>query len=141
MNDVDNTGDGGSNPHPLTPLTESELVELKANDPDAWWTTVIWGPGATQHSKRCPSCSELGVRVGSNFRAPSKGDDKAWAEIQRMIDDGGKDMTAEFEFCPTVEEWEEMKAEASRRKERMAKEEDWVREKKRRIAALGLRAG
>ena len=61
--------------HGLEPLSEEDIVWLKRHDPEAWWTPVI-GMG-DEHHKRCPSCGEKGVRVGSNFRVPRKKDDKA----------------------------------------------------------------
>jgi hypothetical protein len=93
------------------PLTEEEFEFVKARDPELWWTEFVWRPkvngGSPCHLVRCPSCRKNAVRVGSNFRIPKKRDEKAWKEIQGMIE-RGDDMVAKFEFCATTEEHEKM---------------------------------
>jgi hypothetical protein len=93
------------------PLSDEDLAWLRQYDPEAWWTRLV-GLGH-DHAKRCPCCGGPGVRVGSNFRVPARKDEKGWKELERMVGQG-VDMLAEFEFCPTVEMWEEMAREAGR---------------------------
>jgi hypothetical protein len=92
-------------------LSDEDLAWLRKYDPEAWWTRLL-GLGH-DHAKRCPCCGGPGVRVGSNFRVPARKDEKGWKELERMVGQG-VDMLAEFEFCPTVEMWEEMAGEAGR---------------------------
>lgn len=80
--------------------------------PDLWWTELVEGfpyPGkeSKMHRKRCPSCGQAVVRVGSNFRVPKRGDEKAWGEIEKMIEEE-VDLEAKFSSCWTIEEHEVM---------------------------------
>jgi len=52
--------------------------------------------------KRCPGCGGGVIRVGSNFRVPKRNDEKAWKEIEAMIEEG-VDMVARFSACATIE--------------------------------------
>ena len=90
-------------------LTRAEVRDLLALNGYSWWETHI-GPGA-KHYKGSPGSGEEVVRVGSKFLVPTRTDEKAWKEREEMIE-RGKDKCAKFEFCPTVEEWSEMVAEA-----------------------------
>ncbi|OCT52420.1 hypothetical protein CLCR_10346 [Cladophialophora carrionii] len=111
----DGKGDGDS--LEPGPLSDDDLAWLRDHDPEVWWTRVV-GVGH-DHAKRCPGCGGSGVRVGSNFRVPARKDERAWKELERMVSQG-VDMLAEFEFCPTVEVWEEMAREAERVKRKEA---------------------
>ena len=95
------------------PLTKEEMDELKKWVPEMWWTRItegrppirrLGGEAATirQDRKRCPSCGSAAVRVGSNFRAPKRRNDKAWRGIVEIIE-AGEDLAAKFSMCWTVE--------------------------------------
>ncbi|KAH8804472.1 hypothetical protein F5884DRAFT_796118 [Xylogone sp. PMI_703] len=87
------------------PLTEEELDELRRWDPETWWIPIT--EAKRQDRKRCPSCGDSVVRVGSNFRVPKKGDNKAWRKITEMIE-AGEDLEAKFSMCWTIEQHAKM---------------------------------
>jgi hypothetical protein len=96
----------------VQPLSDEEREWLRMNWPDRWWVEIVGscpqlGDGEKRHRKRCPGCGEDVVRVGSNFRIPKKGDDRAWKEIEAMVAEG-VDLEAKFSPCWTVEKHKEM---------------------------------
>jgi len=52
----------------------------------------------------CPSCGQVGTRIGSNFRPPPQKDTKAWAEAKRRTIDEGE----QWNFCLTGTQMAEM---------------------------------
>lgn len=57
--------------------------------------------------KRCPTCGQAAVPVGSNFRIPARKDEKGWRKAEAWID-AGEDLEAKFVSCWTVEQHEKM---------------------------------
>lgn len=122
-------------------LTDEEMKWLKKHDPEMWWlninsTSLAWWKSEV-HAKRCPSCGNAVLRVGSNFRIPAKKDDKAWKLVEGMIMED-VDLVAKFSVCATFEKHEDMIDEASRINSGTATIGSWEEEKQRRIKALGL---
>jgi hypothetical protein len=126
------------------PLTDEEREWLKAHDPDMWWVDITETPWnawmVVKNRKRCPGCGGATTSVGSNFRIPKRKDEKAWANIEEMIE-RGDDMIAKFSVCATVEMHEEMVDEAKRLRGSRDTLESWEVEKRRRIHEFGLRSG
>lgn len=101
---------------------ESEKMGIMR--PELWWRML---------QSRCPGCGAPGIAVGDTFRVPAGDDEKAWAAVRTMLDEGEK-----FSYCVTVDEEEELRLEATRVKDRERGKEDWGMEKRRRLEALGL---
>jgi len=116
-------------------LTRDELKELAALEPELWWEKIV-GHG-NDHAKRCPNCGQKGIRVGSTFRVPARSDEKAWKTLHEMVD-RGEDMNAKFEFCATVDQYNEMTREANRIRSLKIHQDGWEDEKRRRLCALGI---
>ncbi|CAG8976095.1 hypothetical protein HYALB_00002373 [Hymenoscyphus albidus] len=120
-------------------LSLAEVAYVKAWDPCSHWTNLVTTPRFYQPGLgiclRCPSCGKNGVRVGSNFRAPPRKDEKAWRLIGKMIATG-EDMGAVFSSSPTIEEHKEMAVEALRirSQENYSKAMEWEAEERKRIA-------
>ena len=55
------------------------------------------------HNKRCPSCGDAVIPVGSTFKIPARKDEKAWKSVETMIEEG-EDLLARFSYCMTFEE-------------------------------------
>jgi hypothetical protein len=109
-------------------LSEEEYEYLKARSPSMWWKPIFEAPRELDqpgtNMVRCPSCGKSAIRVGSNFRIPKKKDEKAWKEIEKMIEKG-EDMVAMFSFCATVEQYEKMfKRAVEIRRENMTEDEE-----------------
>ncbi|KAI0266056.1 hypothetical protein BC834DRAFT_969585 [Gloeopeniophorella convolvens] len=96
----------------------------RARCPELWWRVL---------EPRCPGCGGTGVAVGSTFRAPGARDDKGWARVERMLDEGEK-----FSYCMTEEEEEELQLEVDRVVAHEAGKEAWAEEKRQRLENLGL---
>jgi len=90
------------------------------------------------NGKRCSGCGGATTRVGSNFWIPKKEGDKAWKEIEEMIE-SDVDMLARFSVCATVEKHDEMVDEALMWGESNKSLGLWEDEKRRRIEELGLK--
>ena len=80
---------------------------------------------------RCSICKKPGKIVGSKFEAPPVKDEKAWKEIQRLLDDG-----EEFSSCPSVEGNLELLREGSRVFCRGNDGGRWAEERSRRVMEI-----
>ncbi|KAK3114724.1 hypothetical protein LTR53_006678 [Teratosphaeriaceae sp. CCFEE 6253] len=79
--------------------TEAELAMMRQANPEAWQQDIVTVGG---HQKRCPSCGDAVIRVGSAFRIPARKDDRAWKRVEKMVE--SEDMVAKFSHCMTFEE-------------------------------------
>jgi hypothetical protein len=80
--------------------SKEDVAKLRLIWPEAWDEWIV---GQDTHRKRCPSCGDKVVRVGSTFRIPKQKDERAWRKVEKMIEEG-EDMVAKFSYCMTFEE-------------------------------------